>query len=286
MIAKTIHLNCNLLAVGMAVALVALLGCGTHEKAKDGEPTHGDHPAKTGDKHPGHDGENGISMLMISTEPAEILPAQPVQLNLMIHDASGSMVKEFETVHEMKVHLIIVRDGLDQFAHIHPEIDPAGNISATFNFPTAGKYRLYADHKPVGKSQAVAIAEVDVTGTPPPKGALVPNTPGRVKADGLGAEIAVENAKAGEMTRISFTLLDAGDKPVTDLRPYLGAMGHLVVLSADGKQFVHSHPAEGKSSGGTVAFEAHFPQPGIYKGWGQFQRLDAVHNVPFVVEVK
>lgn len=285
MIAKTLQPSGHLLIVGMVLALAALLGCGD-EKSKDGAPKHGDHPPKTDNKHAEHDGKSGKPMLIVSTEPADILPAQPAKLNLMIHDASGTMIKEFETVHEKKLHLIIVSDGLDQFSHIHPEIDPAGNISATFTFPSAGKYRLYADHKPDGKSQAVAISEVDVAGTPPPKVALVPNTPGRVEGEGLGAEIAVQNPKAGEMTLISFTLFDAAGKPVSDLQPYLGAMGHLVVLSADGKQFVHSHPAEGKSPSGTVAFESHFPHAGIYKGWGEFQRMDAVHNVPFVVKVE
>jgi len=135
-------------------------------------------------------------MLMVRTEPADVKPGEAVKLNLMIHDAAGAMVKDFETVHEKKLHLIIVRDGLDRFAHIHPEIDAAGNITATFTFPTPGKYRLYADHKPTGKDPAIAIAEVNVAGTPPPKPDLVPNAPGRVTGD-LAADIAIEKAKAG-----------------------------------------------------------------------------------------
>jgi hypothetical protein len=223
---------------------------------------------------------------MVTTEPAAIKPGEPVKLNLMIHDATGAMITDFETVHEKKLHLIIVRDGLDRFAHIHPEIDRAGNITGTFTFPTAGKYRLYADHKPTGKDQAIAIAEVNVAGTPPRSPELVANTLGRVKTDGLEAEIAIENAKSGGSTRISFTLFDANGKPVADLQPYLGAMGHLVVLSSDGKEYVHSHPAEAKSSGGAVQFEAHFPHPGTYKGWGQFQLSGTVHDVPFVFKIE
>jgi len=225
-------------------------------------------------------------MLMVRTEPAAIKAGEPIKLNLMIHDSTGAMIKDFETVHEMKVHLIIVRDGLDRFAHIHPEIDRDGNITATFTFPTAGKYRLYADHKPAGKDPAVAIAEVNVAGTPPASPELVPNAPGRVKGDELGADITIEKAKAGETTRIAFALFDAAGKPIADLQPYLGAMGHLVVLSADGQQYVHSHPLETQSSGSTVAFEAHFPYPGIYKGWGQFRRSNTAYNIPFVVKVE
>lgn len=238
------------------------------------------------DKHAGHERGQAESALMVTTEPAAIKAQEPVSYTLMIHDAAGAMIKDFETVHEKKLHLIIVRDALDRFAHVHPEIDRAGNITGTFAFPAAGRYRLYADHKPIGGKQATSIAEVNVAGTPPPRPELVPNTPGRVKAGQLEAEIVIGNAKAQAATRISFTLFDAVGKPIADLQPYLGAMGHLVVLSADGKQYVHSHPLQQKSSGGAVAFEAHFPAAGIYKGWGQFQRSGTVHDVPFVVRIE
>ena len=65
----------------------------------------------------------------------------------------------------------------------------------------------------------------------------------------------------------------------------MGAMGHLVVLSGDGKEYVHAHPADGKSAPGVVAFQAHFPRAGLYKGWGQFRWKDTVRVVPFVVKV-
>ena len=289
---RPLHLVRHLLTVGITLALAGFPGWSKYDQSRLVEPGHGEHtktdPAKkTSNEQSGHAGVQAESMLMVRTEPAAIKPGEPVKLNLMIHDATGAVTKDFETVHEKKLHLIIVRDGLDQFAHIHPEIDRAGNITGTFTFPTAGKYRLYADHKPTGKKQATLIAEVNVAGTPPPPPELVPNTPGRVMGDDLAADIAIEKAKAGEMTRIAFTLFDAAGKPVADLQPYLGAMGHLVVLSADGKQYVHSHPlVEGKSLGGAVAFAAHFPQPGVYKGWGQFQRSNTLHDIPFVVKIE
>jgi hypothetical protein len=259
---RAIHLSLLIATLG-----VALASYGQHQH---GGAEHG--PAK--------------SALVVMTEPVAIKAGQPVRYRLTIHDAAGAPIKDFEIVHEKKLHLIIVRDGLDRFAHVHPEVDRAGSITGTFTFPTAGKYRLYADHKPAGKEQATSIAEVDVAGAPPPRPELVPNTPGRVKAAELEADIAIENARAKATTRISFGLFDAVRKPVSDLQPYLGAMGHLVVLSADGKQYVHSHPLQEKSSAGAVAFEAHFPSPGIYKAWGQFQRSGTVHDVPFVVRIE
>lgn len=270
-----------------ASAVFIMAGMLTGIAAAEEEPNHGDHTKKTQDNHSGHDGTQAGAMLMVRTEPSDIKPGQPVKFHLIIHDATGAMIKDFETVHEKKLHLIIVRDGLDTFAHIHPEIDSAKNITDTFTFPTAGRYRLYADYKPAGKRQATAIAEVNVAGTSPLSPQLVPNAPGRVKGDGLGADIAIDKTNSEGTTRISFSLFDAAGKPVTDLQPYLGAMGHLIVISGDGKSYVHSHPVEGTVPGGAVAFEApHFPHPGIYKGWGQLRRSDMVRDVPFVVKVE
>jgi hypothetical protein len=62
-------------------------------------------------------------------------------------------------------------------------------------------------------------------------------------------------------------------------------MGHLVIISADGKLYVHAHAVEGKSANGVVEFAAHFTQAGIYKAWGQFQRAGQVYTVPFVLKV-
>jgi hypothetical protein len=262
--------------------VVMLIGCSSRPE--------GSHPAghekPGGDDHAGHSEGHGNAMLMVQTDPASVVAGKPATLKLMIHDAGGMVVKDFDVVHEEKVHLIIVRDGLDQFAHLHPVVDGAGNLTATFIFPTGGTYRLYADHQPAGGKQTTAMAELKVAGEAPPAPPLVPDVPGRVKGDGLDAQVAIDNAKAGGPATVRFELTDAAGQPVTGLQPYMGAMGHLVVLSSDGKQYVHAHPVEGRSvSGNVVTFQAHFTKAGLYKGWGQFRWKDQVRVVPFVVKV-
>jgi hypothetical protein len=224
--------------------------------------------------------------LMVRTEPAEIKPGEPTKLSMMVHDSSGAMVTNFDTVHEKKVHLIIVSDDFFFFAHVHPDINATAGLATNFTFPAPGTYWLYADHKPAGKSQAVALATLSVPGIVPPKTPLKPNVPGDVSAGMVKSKISVENAKVGSMARITFSLFDNSDEPITNLQPYLGAMGHLVIISEDGNDFVHAHPVEGATTSGPIAFEAHFPRPGIYGGWGQFQRAGVVLTVPFVIEVK
>jgi carboxypeptidase PM20D1 len=238
------------------------------------------------DVHAGHHDQAPAGELMIRTEPREALADQTTTLRLMIHGPDGRMVKDFEIIHEQKIHLIIVREGLDQFGHIHPTVDAAGNLSAEFRFPVGGKYRLFADFKPQGQPQSLAIGQLEVGGPSSPAPRLSPNVPGRVRGDGLEADVAVTNAKAGASGRISFSLLDAEGRPVRDLQPYLGAMGHLVVISADGKEYVHAHPGEDAAEAGRIGFDARFAKPGVYKGWGQFRRGGKINTLPLVLGVE
>ena len=257
-----------------------LSGCSSKPDEHDTKAKPGDDP------HAAHDKEQGVSKLMVQTNPNQAVAGKPTTLKLMIHGADGKVVNTFEVVHEQKLHLIVVRDGLDQFAHIHPEVDAAGNATVSYSFPTGGNYWLYADHKPTGKGQATATAQVKVAGDIPANPVLIPNVPGEIPGDGLRGKVAVEGASGGGEATITFDLTDAAGKPVEDLQPYMGAMGHLVVLSGDGKEYVHAHPAEAKpGTSSRVVFQAHIMKPGLYKGWGQFRWKDTVRVVPFVFKV-
>jgi hypothetical protein len=224
-------------------------------------------------------------MLMVQTDPPKPAAGKPVGLKMMIHEADGTMARNFDTVHEKLVHLIIVRDGLDEFAHVHPAVDDQGNLTITHTFAKAGKYRLFADHKAKDKAPAVAKAELEVSGEPSAPAALAVNAPGKVTADGFVAEVELKDAKAGQSSEVRFRLMNDAGQPVNDLQPYLGARGHLVVISADGTQYVHAHPMDAPTAANEVAFMSHFPAAGMYKGWGQFQVSGHVHTVPFVVRI-
>jgi len=261
------------------LAITALTGC-TSPTSTEEKPTN------TANPHAGHDMGAATSTVLAETDPNPPIAGAPTNLTFMIHDANDKMVREFDETHERKMHLIVVRDGLDIFAHVHPEISPAGMITISHTFPVPGRYLLYADHKPLNGAPATPMATVEVAGDPPPAPKLKPDVPGTIKADSLQAKITVTNAQASKETPITFDLFNENGQAVNDLEPYLGAMGHLVILSADGKQFVHAHPDDGSAKSNKVAFGAHFPNAGIYKGWGQFKRVGTVHTIPFVIEVK
>ena len=113
--------------------LMMTIGCTSKHKENDTDSRtqHDQHH----EHHSGSDqhqhGARAGSELIVTTDPPEPVADRPVTLRLMIHAADGTMVKDFEVVHEEKVHLVVVREGLDHFAHIHPTVDANGNLTVT-----------------------------------------------------------------------------------------------------------------------------------------------------------
>ena len=273
------------------IALVCLAGCTSKSpSAADKQFPQSEDGGHGADKsHSGHQAmamPAATSAITVMSRPEAPRAGEPVELRLMIHQPDGAKVEEFDELHTKKVHLIIIRKALDEFAHVHPDIDASGNMTVMHTFPLGGEYLLFADYKPAGKAAATATGRIKVSGDSPAAPKLTPNVPGVVEGDGLDARVDLKNARAGGSATVVFHVLDKQGKPVDDLEPYLGAMGHLVIVSADGKEYVHAHPlSENSADGGVVEFMAHFPKPGIYKGWGQFQQSDTVYTAPFVVSV-
>jgi len=86
--------------------------------------------------------------------------------------------------------------------------------------------------------------------------------------------------------KLNFNIKDAQtNEPVTDLQPFLGAVGHVVILTKDADKYLHVHPTDEKASGPDAEFMTTFPKSGVYKIWGQFQQNGKVFTVPFVVKV-
>jgi hypothetical protein len=269
----------GLITIGIAVTLV---GCGTRESERDMDTHHGHHH---GVRAHGHEESGDGAHLSVSTDPGEPVAGQPVTVRMMIHGADGTMVRRFDVSHEERVHLAIIREGLDHFAHLHPAVDAHGNLTVTHAFPAGGTYRLFADYTPAGGAHATATASLAVGGPSPVAPALIPDVPGEIATDGVRATVSAEAVEAGAPVRVAFALRSGTGEPVV-LEPFMGEAGHLMFVGVDSWRYVHVHPVGADASRGTVEFEAHFAGPGLYKGWGQFRVDGRVRVVPVVLRVE
>ena len=291
--------------------------------------------AKTGSEH--EHGSDAAEMeahthatkLLFAATPGEIPVGKPATWTLQINDAkTGAPVKDFSIVHDKLMHLIVVSRDLSWFNHIHPKYEGNGTFKVTATLPRAGSYKLYADYTPKGKTQEVAPHEFSTAGSEV-TATNVSLTPDKMngawmtkkvmahpegepnKKGGAMYEVALMPmpfpAKAGADTMLHFQVRDAKGTPIKDLQPYLGAMGHAVILSSDTKQYLHSHPMEAgdagkphdmskmgdmsamkhsappKSGGPDVMFHTNMPAAGNYKAWGQFMHKGKIITAAFVV---
>lgn len=259
----------------------ALAGC-TQKHESHPETSSGVHAEHHGNHH--HSSSTDSSTLVIASNPSVVEAGKPVELRLMIHAADGTMVSNFSTIHEHKVHLVIVSENLEHFVHLHPEVDSSGGIRTEYVFPAAGRFRMYADYS-AGGAASTATGLFNVNGQSPPTTSFVATAPGDVVADGLHATIAAGQLHSRVPSTLAFSLRNAAGNPV-ELESYMGELGHLMFIGVTHGQYVHVHPTGGESATGSVSFQAHFEEPGLYKGWGQFKQDGQVKVVPFVVKVE
>lgn len=222
----------------------------------------------------------------------KIEAGKPANFLFTIKDPTGLAVKTVEIVHEQPLHLLMVSKDLSWYAHEHPVLQPDGTFTFTWTFPSGGEYTLFNDFTPKDVGMQVVPVTLKVEGTPKAAVALTVDSDKSKTVDGYTVTLNTGGPiKTGGTTHMAYTISKDG-KPVNDLAPYLGAMGHLVIISQNLKEFVHSHPHEegdhsdsSKKGGPTVDFEAHFKAAGLYKGWAQFQHMGKVITVPFTFNV-
>lgn len=317
--------------------MLALSACGGDEKSlPEGSSAEEAHDEK-GDHH--HDdpadalsAHTHSTKLEFSSEPAAIPVGAPATLNLKIVDQkSGEPVKEFDLVHDKLLHLIIVSSDLSWFNHIHPEYKGNGLFTVTTTFPRDGSYKLYADYTPKGTSQEVAQHLFATGGAQPAPSNVAPvadtlggddswmvrrvtsvleGEPEYKGGDPYQVALMPMPAKivAGQDVMLHFQVRDESGKPVAALEPYLGALGHCVILSSDMNIYLHTHPMDGggehghdhgaappakdsaattgKKGGSDVMFHTNFPKPGLYKVWGQFQHKGKIVMGAYVLNVE
>ncbi len=219
---------------------------------------------------------------------SEPVPNMPSDLRIRIKDQDRVTLKAYERNHEKLMHLIVVDRQLTHFDHLHPEPQEQGSFTTSVTFPAVGAYKLFADFVPKGRLNATVSDWITVGENAEDEEPvmLVPDDREVKTAGSLAVSLALSSHRAGEDAQLTFTIQDADTrKGITDLEPYLGAIGHVVILSSDAEQYLHVHPAENAGTGPAAVFWGNFPQAGSYKLWGQFKHRGELYTIPYVVEI-
>jgi hypothetical protein len=242
---------------------------------------------------PGHCPRCGMALVANLPDPVEyrlslkLNPPGPqagkeLQITFTALDPkTGQQVTDFQVVHEKLYHLFVVSQDLRYFLHEHPERGNDGAFRINVVLPKPGMYRLLNDFYPQGGTPQLAVKTIVVPGGPITPGAelkpdLTPKQSGNMQ---VSLTMDPPQPIAGLKTLVFFHL-----NPADGLEPYLGAWSHMLAVSDDLVDMIHTHPfmADG---GPKMQFNMIFPRPRAYRIWVQFQRKGVVNTAIFDVPV-
>jgi len=223
--------------------------------------------------------------LSLKADPPRIPSGQPVRLEFRLSDPkTGAPVKKFEVVHEKLFHLFIVSNDLEYFAHEHPGLGKDSVFRLETTLPKPGIYRLLADVFPMGGTPQLipkTLTTAGYTKTFESSMATLRADLAPKRSANMEVELAMEPPQpiAGKKTLMFFRM-----QPSEGLEPYLGAWSHMLAVSNDLIDMIHTHPAIA-DGGPRLQFDVFFPREATYRIWVQFQRLGKVNTVQFTVPV-
>ncbi|TGE29352.1 heavy metal-binding domain-containing protein [Hymenobacter metallicola] len=218
--------------------------------------------------------------------PAVLTAGQAAQLAFRPQEAGNETAPvPLAVVHEKKIHLIIVSKDLSQFYHEHPEYTAQGNYQVNYTFPKGGDYVLFQDYTPTGAGHQLGRQPITVKG-PAYTPVKFSNDDRQWDKNGYQATLSFDkDLRVGQLLGMKITITKGG-QPVTDLDNYLGALGHVVIISQDTENYLHVHPNEQADKGPAIGFNTNFEKPGLYRVFLQFNHGGQIHTGDFTINVK
>lgn len=252
-----------------------------HSHLTTHETSHGEH----GDAH----ANTSMSTQAKLATAGVITPNTPTTLQIDIQDQGGKAIAQFDQFQEKMMHLIAVSDDLQIFQHLHPVYKGNGQFEVEAQFPQSSGYTLFSDYQPTGQPEQVSVLKTRVAGDNTSVAQVNWSRTKTFNETIVGFALNQATIRAGQEVVLRFNLQDATSyQPITDLQPYLGEKGHLVILRQSSEltreNYIHAHAVH-NTPANQVHFATRFPQPGRYKLWGQFNRDGEIITADFWVEV-
>lgn len=218
--------------------------------------------------------------------PDLVMSGVQVPLRFKVFDAgTGNEISLFSMSYDKLMHMIVVDESLEYFAHIHPSLDMDKGFLIEHAFPHAGRYHVYVNFVPLGEKVEQQFGfSLQVGGKE------------LLKKIGFDSEIKSKQFEFFDISwsstlPLSANKMSAGQQPIwftvkkdgkdfADIHPYLAAFGHLTMVNTKTFAFVHVHPKQSQRltvdsrSGPTVEFlpMSYYNniEPGDYRMFGQF----------------
>jgi hypothetical protein len=270
----------GLFGLGLVLIFATAWGAGAlFGPSRPEQPAHGSshEEAAQGVSVPGglQIAQDGYRLELTSTH-LSTTDSQPFTFKVIGPD--GKPVTAYTRAHEKDLHLVLVRRDLTGFQHVHPVLGDGGVWSVPLKVAAPGPYRIFADFQPAGRGDGLILG---ADATAPGDHRPAPwEKPSNTTTSGEYTVTLDGELTPGASSKLTLTVSRAG-QPVTDLEPYLGAFGHLVVLRDGDLAYLHVHPEESTSAGPQIVFHAEVPSAGNYGLFLDFQHGGTVRTAQF-----
>ena len=252
--------------------------------------------------------------------------AQSGDITLHLIDAATGLPVDDLVVHDSALMHLLVVGPAGRLWHLHPIRTGPGVFSVHLTFPRSGRYAVAAEFERRGGGVQMArsvpglgitTAATDPAVAPPLK--ISTARPATATVSGVPVSVAATRPTAASATTLTATVGDTAT-----LQPWLGMLGHLIIVgplpSGDDAQtapiWAHAHsmgdltpmagmgghgmpemaglmPVNGDSAadetvaayGPSLSFTFTFPQPGRYRLWIQAERDYRILTIPAVLDV-
>ncbi|MBI2654077.1 hypothetical protein HYX02_04665 [Candidatus Woesearchaeota archaeon] len=192
----------------------------------------------------------------------DVQPGKEALLKFTINDIqSKKPVSNLEVIHDKIMHIVLVRDDLKHFDHVHPKMVESGGFAVPYEFLASGLYRIWIDFTIDGMQH---IVDFDI------------NVPGDVESeeknllDGIKVNFLTPNEIfADKEIELKFEIFDKNNKPVPITEKFLAADAHLISIDKSLEEFEHNHD-EKFDKDNKISFIHAFEKAGKHKIWIQF----------------
>jgi len=228
--------------------------------------------------HAGARNSVDVHMYNVGFIRPDVQPEKEALLKFTINDIqSKKPIQDLEIVHDKIMHVVLVRDDLRHFDHVHPEMTEQGVFAVPYKFSSSGTYRIWIDFT-VGRMQH--IVDFDI------------NVPGDVESeeknllDGIKVNFLAPNEIfAGKEIELKFEIFDKNNKQVPITEKFLAADAHLISIDESLEEFEHNHD-EKFDKDNKISFIYAFEKAGKHKILVQFSVEGKAKTASFDVAVK
>lgn len=238
------------------------------------EKVHGD---GLSDSHDGY-------RLVTEELPTKIGKELPVAFQIL--NADGKPQTEYRVSKEKRLHMLVLRDDLHHFQHVHPELD-GDTWRTTIEVPDGGQYRLFAEFVPesTAKKPHATLLGVPFTIPGDTKFEPLPEPVEEVKVDGYGVKrLGAAQPPVDKPVMLKFAITKDG-KPA-ELGTYLGAYAHVSAFNAMTMATAHIHPKQQPGDplpDDALTMHTQFDQRGEHRVFIEFRAGGKVHTAAFTL---